>query len=254
VPAGEPRSGLGAQREAHEDRVFRDVLVALGHFMAADRGAAARAVRHDLVALVQEALVPDLAQQPPHRLDVLVGEGVVGVAEVDPEADAFGEPLPILEIGSDALATELVELGDAVLLDLPFAVDAQAALDLELHRQAVRVPAGLARHAVAAHRLVAREEVLEDARDDVVRAGAAVGGGRAFVEDVDRGVVPALEALLEDPLVLPEGEDSGVQRGEVDARRDLAEPGLPVAHVIHFRRAGRNGDSTRPGPPVDSRR
>ncbi len=70
---------------------------------------------------------------------------------------------------------QLVELGDAVGLDLLLAVDAEAALDLELDGQAVRVPAGLARHAVAAHRLVAREEVLEDARDDVVRAGPAVG-------------------------------------------------------------------------------
>ena len=225
---------LRLEREAHVDRVFRDVLVALRHLVAADRRAAARAVRHDLVALVEQALVPDLPQQPPDRLDVLVGERVVGVAEVDPEADALGEALPLLQVRGDALAAELVELGDAVVLDLLLAVDAEAALDLELDRQAVRVPAGLARHAVAAHRLVAREEVLEDARDDVVRAGAAVGRGRALVEHVHGGVVAPFEALLEDAVLFPEREDAGVERREVDARRHLAEPGLLVAHVTRF--------------------
>ncbi len=94
----------------------------------------------------------------------------------------------------------------------------------------------LARHAVAAHRLVAREEVLEDARDDVVRAGAAVGRRRALVEDEQRRVFATLEALLEDALLLPEGEDARVERGQVDARRDVAEPGMSVAHVTRFRR------------------
>jgi len=168
---GDGRAGRRAQRgrrlrlerEAHVDRVFRDVLVALRDLVAADRRAAARAVRHDLVALIEQALVPDLPQQPPDGLDVLVVERVVGVAEVDPETDALGEAVPLLQVRGDALAAELVELGDAVVLDLLLAVDTEAALDLELDGKAVGVPARLARHAIAAHRLVAREEVLEDA-------------------------------------------------------------------------------------------
>ena len=186
--AGQPLGRRRRQPEAHVDRVLGDVLVALGDLVARDRRAAARAVGHDLEALVEQALVPDAAQQPPDRLDVLVGERVVGVVEVDPEADALGHPVPVLEVGEDALAAEVVELGDAVLLDLLLAVDAEPALDLELDRQAVAVPARLARHAVAAHRLVAREDVLEDARQDVVRARPAVGRRRALVEDEQGGV------------------------------------------------------------------
>ena len=189
------RGRLGSEREAHVDGVLGDVLVALRHLVAADGRAAARAVVHHLVALVEQALVPDLPQQPPDRLDVAVGVGVVRVVQVDPEADALGEPLPLREVRGHALLAELVELGDAVGLDLPLAVDAQAALDLELDRQAVRVPARLARHSVAAHGLVAREEVLEDARDDVVRARPAVGGRRPLVEHEDRRVLAALRLL-----------------------------------------------------------
>ena len=232
--ARQPCRGGVREREAHVDRVLGDVLVALRHLVAADRRAAARAVGHDLVALVQQPAVPDLAEDPPHRLDVVVGEGVVGIIEVDPEPDALREALPLLEIRGDALAAQLVELGDAVGLDLPLAVDAETALDLQLDRQAVGVPAALARHAVAAHRLVAREEVLEDARDDVVRARAAVGRRRPFVEDVEGRVVAALEALLEDAVVFPERQDARVERREVDARRDVLEPGLTVAHVTRF--------------------
>ena len=239
---------LRLEREAHVDRILGDVLVALRDLVAADRRAAARAVRHHLVPLIEQALVPDLPQQPPDALDVLVVEGVVGVAHVDPEADALGEALPLLQVGGDALAAVLVEGGDAVVLDLLLAVDPQPALDLELDGQAVRVPARLARHAVAAHRLVAREEVLEDARDDVVRTGAPVGRGRALVEHVHRRVVAPFEALLEDAVLFPEREDAGVERREVDARGHLAEPGSLVAHVTRFRRAaGRKRDSTRHG-------
>ena len=225
---------LRREREAHVDGVLGDVLVALRHLVAADGRAAARAVRHHLEALVEQALVPDGAQQPPHRLDVVVGVGVVRVVQVDPEPDALREPLPLREVGGHALLAERVELGDAVGLDLLLAVDAQAALDLELHRQPVRVPARLAGDAVAAHGLVAREEVLEDARDDVVRARPAVGGGRPLVEDEDRRVLAALEALVEDVVGLPELEDARVQRREVDARRDVLEPGLTVSHGTRF--------------------
>ncbi len=104
-----PRRGrVVRQREAHVDGVLGDVLVALRHLVAADGGAAARAVRDDLVPLVQQTLVPDLPQQPPHRLDVAVGVRVVGVLEVDPEADALGEALPLLQIRGHALLAELL--------------------------------------------------------------------------------------------------------------------------------------------------
>ena len=51
-------------------------------------------------------------------------------------------------------------------------LDAELLLDRDLDRQAVAVPAALALDVVAAHRLVAREDVLEDAREHVVGARA----------------------------------------------------------------------------------
>ena len=94
----------------------------------------------------------------------------------------------------------------------------------------------LARDAVPAHRLVAREEVFEDARKMDARRGA-----RWPWADLRRTRTPgrrrALEALLEDAMLFPEREDARVERREVDARGHLAEPGSLVAHVTRFRRA-----------------
>src|SRR2546423_12101032 len=68
------------------------------------------------------------------------------------------------------------------------------------------IPAGLPRHAVAAHRLVAREQVLEGARDDMVHAGAGVRRRRPFEEDIGLVFGPLLHALAERIVLLPEAE------------------------------------------------
>ena len=176
---------VSEQREAHVYGRVLDVLVAEGDLVRGEGGAAARAVGDDLVALVERLGVPEPAQRPPDRLDVVVLEGDVGVVEVDPEADPLGQPVPLLDVLEDRLAATLVELGDPVLLDLLLGGDPELLLDLELDRQAVAVPARLARHAVAAHRPVAGVDVLEDAGEDVVGARPAVRGRRALVEAPD---------------------------------------------------------------------
>src|SRR5690606_40995547 len=89
------------------------------------------------------------------------------------------------------IAAALVDLRDAVRLDLGLAGEAELLLHRDLDREAVAVPAGLARHVVAPHGLVAGEDVLEDARLDVVDPGHAVRRGRALIED-PRGAVRVL--------------------------------------------------------------
>ena len=180
---GEQRDrGVVEQREPHVHRRVHHVLVSERHLVRRERGAVARAVGHDLVALGQEALVPGLLQRPPDRLDVVVREREVGVVGVDPEADPLGERVPLVDVAQHGLAALGVELGHAVALDVGLRLEAELLLDLELHRQPVTVPSALAGDEVAAHRLEAREHVLEDAAQNMVDARTAVGGGRALVE------------------------------------------------------------------------
>ncbi len=58
------------------------VLVALGHLVLADAGAAARAPRHRVVALVDPAALVALGQEAPDQVVVLVAEGEVAATEI----------------------------------------------------------------------------------------------------------------------------------------------------------------------------
>ena len=203
-------------RVADEDARVLDVLVALADLVARERRAVLRAVRDDLEALVQQVLLPQLAQRPPDRLDVLGVERAVRVVEIDPVADPLGQLRPVLEELEHRLAALRVELRDAVFLDLRLVLDPELLLDRDLHRQAVAVPAALAVGVEAAHRLVAREHVLEHAGQDVMRAGLAVGGRRALVEDVGRRALAALEGLVVDVQLTPALEDLLLELREGD--------------------------------------
>ncbi len=168
------------------------------------------------MVLGEQTLVEDLLQRPPHGLDVLGVHGPVGVVQVDPVAHAGRELGERVGVAGHGLAALGVELGDAVRLDVLLAVEAQLLLDGELDGQAVAVPAGLAGHVVAAHRAEAGEDVLEDAGLDVVRAGHAVRGGRALVEDPLGAALGLLQGLGEGLALAPEVEDRVLKGRQVD--------------------------------------
>ena len=172
------------------------------------------AVRDHPVALHEQPLLPDLLERPPDRLDVLVRERVVGVVGVDPEADPLGQLVPLVDVAQHRLAAAGVELGDAEALDVVLVGEAELLLDLELHREPVAIPARLARHVVALHRLVAREHVLEHAAEDVMRPGPPVRRRRALVEDERLGALAAADRLVEDVALAPALEHLLLELGE----------------------------------------
>jgi hypothetical protein len=197
--------------------------------MGRKRRLVARAVGHDLVSFVEQVVVPDSPQAPPDGLDVLVRQRHVGVFEVDPEPDPFGEAVPFLYVGEDRLSALAVELGDPVALDLLLGGDPELSLDLELHGEAVAVPARLARDVVAAHRLVAGKDVLEDAREDVVGPGRPIRRRRALVEAEKGSALAPGERAVEDVELAPALEDALLERGKALACVNGAVTGHPAA-------------------------
>ena len=159
-----------------------------------------------------------------HQTDSMYSGSIVryGVVEVDPVTHAGRELVEGVGVPGHGLAALGVELGDAVRLDVLLAGEAELLLDRQLDREAVAVPAGLAGHVVAAHGAEAGEDVLEDARLDVVGAGHAVGGGRALVEHPLGAALGLLQALGEDLLLAPEVEHGVLERGQVDLGGHLA--------------------------------
>ena len=225
------RPAVLGHRHPHVERRVDDVLVAERHLVARQRRAAARAVGDDLVALVEQALVGDLLQRPPDRLDVRRVQRPVRAVEIDPEADALRQRLPVLEELEHRRAAALVELGDAVGLDLVLGGDAELLLDRQLDREAVGVPPAAALDELAPHRLVAGEDVLEDAAQDVVRAGAPVRGRRPLVEHVARRALATALGLVEDVALAPPRE-----HGLLEAREVLL--GIDGAHPVQSMKAG----------------
>ncbi len=188
-------------------------------------------VGHDPERLVDEALVPELPERPHDRLHVVAVHGLVVVLEVDPTGLAGDRLLPLARVAHHRRAAVVVEGLDAVLDDVGAARDRQLALDLHLGRQAVAVPAESAGDLVAPHGLVAGDDVLDVAGQEVPVVGQAVGERRPVVEreldfvgaGVDRGGEGALgRPALEGPL-LDGGEvglaDIGVRLFSVHDRK-----------------------------------
>src|SRR4051812_48765424 len=79
----------------------------------------------------------------------------------------------------------------------------------------VGVPAEASVYLLAAHRLVAREQVFRVAREQVAVVRKSVGEGRTVVEDPLRGALALLDRRLEGVVAFPEREDAALDRGEV---------------------------------------
>ena len=216
------RPGQGLKLDEHR-RVGRIFAVAQGHFVGGKAGHAAGAVGSAAPIFVKQALFPELLEDPPAGFDVIVLQGDIGVFHIHPETDAVGHHFPVFDIAKDAFPAVAVEFGNAVFLDVAFGGKAEFLLNGHFHGQAVGVPAALAGDAAAFHRAVATDDVFKDAGQDVVNAGAAVGGGRPLVHHKERGVGAFVHGAAEDVAIFPVLEGFGVQVGEADAAGNSIE-------------------------------
>ena len=214
--------------EAHDGGDFLNVLVALGHLVAGQGGAAAGAIGGDLVPQVEHALVVDLLQAPPFALDIVVMVGDVGVLHVHPVAYLVAHLLPLVEVFPHALFAFADEGLDAVLLNLRLAIQAQNLFHFQLHGQAVGVPASLAGDVLALHGPEAGEQVFDDAGFDVADMGLAVGRGRAVEEGEVLPVLAKVEGLVDHVLFLPQAGDLPLTGYEVQVGGDLVVHGADL--------------------------
>ena len=176
----------GLEPAAHGDRrVLPHLVDVLVHpqLVVGQRRLVVPAVGQDPEALVGQPLLPQLLEGPHHRLHVVEVEGLVVVGEVDP-AGLPGDVLaPLVGVLEDRLAALGVERLDPHLEDLVGGLDAELAHRLELGREPVGVPAEATLDPAPAHRLVARDEVLDVAGEQVAVVREPVGERRAVVED-----------------------------------------------------------------------
>ena len=205
---GRPRQEVGVlalHLKAHDGTALLDGLIALCHLMAGKRGAAAGAVRHDLKALIQKPAVVNALERPPFTFDIIVIVGDIGVVHIRPKADGAGKIFPHALVFPHAFLAVRNKGLQPVLFYLVLAVQAQLLFHLQLYRQAVGIPAGLAGHHIALHGAVPGDHVLDDTGQHMPDMGLTVGRGGAIVKDIGRPLFAGLNALFKDMLLLPEG-------------------------------------------------
>ena len=169
-------AGLQPQADRQRGVLARLVdVVVHAQLVVGQRRLVAPAVRQHAVALVRQVLVVEALERPDDRLHERDVERLVVVVEVDPAGLARHVLAPLARVPQHRLAARLVERGEPHLLDLRRVRDAEQPLRLELGGQPVRVPAEPALDAVAAHRLVARHDVLGVPGQQVAVVRQAVG-------------------------------------------------------------------------------
>ena len=150
-------------------------------------------------------------------------KGVICVFHVGPVADAFGQSFELPDVGEDRLRQSRVNSSMPTSSTIAFLPEMPSCFSTWTSTGSpLRVPAGAAGDEAALHRLVATEEVLVDARPDVVQSGLAVGRRRALVEDPRLGAFALLHGTREDVVRAPAGEfglfESHESRFGVDGR------------------------------------
>ena len=176
------RSPAAADRDGRVLAHLVDVVVH-PQLVVGQRRLVVPAVGQHAEALVDQALVVQRLERPDDRLHVVGVERLVVVVEVDPAGLAGDVVAPLPRVLQHRLAALGVELLDADLEDLVLGLDAELGHRLELGGQAVGVPPEPALDPAAAHRLVARDEVLDVAGQQVAVVRQAVGERRPVVED-----------------------------------------------------------------------
>ena len=169
----------------------------------------------EFVVVVFAFLFVDLFEAPPLGFDVVILVGDIRVLHIRPITDALAHLLPLGLVFPDGLLALFDERLDAVFLDLRLAVQAEHLLDLQLHRQAMGIPAGLAQHVVALHRAIARDDVLDRARLHMADVRLAVGGRRAVEERKGGRALAQLHRFLKNVFVAPEFDDLFLALSEV---------------------------------------
>ena len=217
VAAGErgiDRGGIGSQGEAHP--YGRARMVGVFDFGFGQRGAVAHAPVHRLQAFVDVAPVQEFHERGgDHRL-VLRAHGEIRVVPTAEDAQALEIRALQVHVFLGVFAAFGADLGRS---HFGFA-RAELAIDLDFDGQAVAVPAGDIGGIEARHGLGFDDEILEYLVERGAQVNAAVGVGRAIVQDVSGPAGARAADLAVDILAVPALEQLRLGLGEVGLHRE----------------------------------
>ena len=179
---------------------------------------APRTVWQDVEAFVDEPLVPQLLHYPPDGLHVVRVHGLVVVVEIDPAAHTGHSLAPFAGVAEHDLAAVLVELCNAVVLNLLLAGDLKLLLHLVFYRKSVAVPSEAAVNQLSLHGHIAWINIFYSTRNKVSEVRKSSGKRRAVVEYIFIASFPLLHRLLENIILFPEFKDRFLHLRKINFR------------------------------------
>jgi len=184
--------------------------------MVGKRRPTAGTICHHLESLVQQPALPIIFQDPPDALDILIFVRDICCVQVHPVPNPVSQPFPFLDIRKSGLPAKLIETIDAVFLNLLFIGKAQLLLHFNFHRQTMGIPAASPADMVSTHGFVARENVLECTRQDMVNTGSPIRSWRTFKENIFLSPFPLLHGFMEDVMGFPKSQNTFLQDCDIE--------------------------------------
>ena len=170
-------------------------------------------------ALIHESLVPQRLECPHDAFHIRQIKRLVIVREVHPPCLSIDVALPIGGVLQYRGAAVIVELGDPKVGDGLTSRDAELSLGFCLGGQTMAVPAESALDVLAAHRLIARYRILDEAGQKVAVVRQAVRKRWTVIKnELVRAFFPygtGSNRCLERAIVAPEVEDASLKSGDV---------------------------------------
>ena len=200
--------------ELHHHTEIRHFLISLRHLEITERSHAPWADVHWFMPFLNEFLFPELFEDPPDGFHVIGVHRPVVPVHVDPPSHALDRRPPFIRVPLHRRAAESIELRDAHRLDVLLPLDAMFLLDFVLDGEAVAIPPEAPLDMLSAHRLVARNHVLDGSREEVAVVGEACGERRAVIEAEYRTSTACADAPTEDVFLLPIRKDAALKRRE----------------------------------------
>ena len=143
-------------------------------------------------------------QRPPGRLDEFVADRHVRAVPIQPDAERLELFRHLLQEVRRIGPAGVHELLDAELFDLLLVRDPEGLLDLDLDREAVHVVARLVPHVVAAHPVIADDEIFDRLVQDLSEVNRSGRIRRAVAEKEILAFLPSDDGLPIDLRPLPE--------------------------------------------------
>ena len=219
--------GLGGEFEAHGDGgilAFAIGIVQPG-LVQGKRRLRGPGVGHDLVVLVEQPFLVQLLDGPDQTLHVGKIEGLVVILEIHPARRSVDVSLPFLGVLHHRLPAVIVEAVDPEFHDRGATGNPELLLGFHFRGQAVAVPAEAAFHPAPAQGLVARNDGLDVAGDQVSVVGQTIREGRSVVEDVlVTSLLPRIASVhgfLKGGVFAPAREDALFEFREVRLRVNI---------------------------------